>query len=1064
MTLGKSLIAALLAGAVGMTPAQEPSPPTAQAQAGTAKASGVTLITGDRVVVTGRGHRVEPGPGRRVRFASQVRGGHLYVIPSDAHALVAQGVLDRRLFDVTQLLAWGYGDADTPDIPVISQAADGQALAPQGARQTRRLSSLGMSASSVPKAGAGQAWKDLTGGGARALAAGTTKLWLDGRRSYSLDQSVKQIGAPQAWQQGMTGKDVTVAVLDSGYDPDHPDLKDAVVQARNFSTDPDVRDTLGHGTHVASIVAGRGEKYRGVAPEAKLAVGKVGNASGPTDSAILAGMEWAAVEVKAKVVNMSFGDVDSLELDPLEQAVNTLSERTGTLFVAAAGNGGPNGKVGSPGSAEAALTVGAVDKQDRLADFSSVGPRTSDHAIKPDVTAPGVGIVAAAASGTADGPYVAYSGTSMASPHVAGAAAILAQRHPEWTGAQLKAALIGSAKPSNDATLYQQGAGLVDLVRALKQQVVATPGNVWAAFPWNGTGERVTTRTITYANTGDTPVGLDLAVDGEVLKLSADRVEVPAKGEASVTLTIDAGGKAPGDYPGTVTARSGETVIRTLAGAYVEPESYDVTITATGRQGQPVDPRASTVYDPTSGTIHEPAFRNGVAKIRLPEGDWNLHTEITEKIDGKWVDTIAVKPLKVDGGDRQLAVDAREGKPAKVTLDDPTAQPQRSFSYGLAHGKWNSWVLAGGDVNSEFFVVPVRLPGLTYHLGTLWLSKDASPSPYVYDLVHHHTDGIPEDPTYNARQQDLAKVISTYKASGVAATGMPLAGFRAIDMPGMNLGWLVGEISLPGTLTQYRTPGLTYDSGLEVGTSVLMDGGKVMKRGQTSEVWNTAVTGPSFLLPGGSRTGDRLTFSAVGSFADGGAGRSGSDSAATGTAALTRDGRVVAKADLANCGIYEPKACELRADLPAESAAYTLTASMRRQVPYSALSTGVESVWTFTSSNTAEERPLPLMAMRYAPAGLDDSNRAKPGSLTPLPMWTERNPGSAKAEVKSVRLEMSSDDGTTWRRIPVVRTGQGWTAVVPNPRTPGFVSLRAVVTDAAGAGLTQTITRAYAVG
>ncbi|MFC7722886.1 S8 family serine peptidase [Nonomuraea recticatena] len=322
----------------------------------------------------------------------------------------------------------------------------------------------------------------------------------------------------------MTGKDVTVAVLDSGYDPDHPDLKDAVVQARNFSEDPDIRDTLGHGTHVASIVAGRGEKYRGVAPEAKLAIGKVGTASGPTDSAILAGMEWAAVEVKAKVVNMSFGDVDSLELDPLEQAVNTLSERTGTLFVAAAGNSGPNGKVGSPGSAEAALAVGAVDKQDRFADFSSVGPRVSDHAIKPDVTAPGADIVAAAASGTADGPYVAYNGTSMASPHVAGAAAILAQRHPDWTGAQLKTALIGSAKPSNDATLYQQGAGLVDLVRALKQEVVATPGNVWASFPWNGTGERATTRTITYANTGDTPISLDLAVDGEVLNLSADRV------------------------------------------------------------------------------------------------------------------------------------------------------------------------------------------------------------------------------------------------------------------------------------------------------------------------------------------------------------------------------------------------------------------------------------------------------------------------------------------------------------------------------------------------------------
>lgn len=104
------------------------------------------------------------------------------------------------------------------------------------------------------------------------------------------------------------------------------------------------------------------------------------------------------------------------------------------------------------------------------------------------------------------------------------------------------------------------------------------------------------------------------------------------------------------------------------------------------------------------------------------------------------------------------------------------------------------------------------------------------------------------------------------------------------------------------------------------------------------------------------------------------------------------------------------------------------------------------------------------MAVRYSPEGLDESNRAKPGGTTRLPLWIERNPGSTEAEVKSVQLEMSTDDGANWRRIPVVRTGSGWTAAVPNPRTAGFVSLRAVVTDTAGSGLTQTITRAYAVG
>ncbi|WP_263657331.1 S8 family serine peptidase [Nonomuraea gerenzanensis] len=127
---------------------------------------------------------------------------------------------------------------------------------------------------------------------------------------------------------------------------------------------------------------------------------------------------------------MSLGGPGTLELDPLEEAVNSLSERTGTLFVISAVNSGRPGTISSPGSADAALTVGAVDRSDRIADFSSWGPRQGDHAIKPDITAPGVDIVAAAPGGG----YQTLSGTSMAAPHVTISAAILAQKHPETVG------------------------------------------------------------------------------------------------------------------------------------------------------------------------------------------------------------------------------------------------------------------------------------------------------------------------------------------------------------------------------------------------------------------------------------------------------------------------------------------------------------------------------------------------------------------------------------------------------------------------------------------------------
>ena len=205
--------------------------------------------------------------------------------------------------------------------------------------------------------------------------------------------------------------------------------------------------------------------------------------SAARESAILAGMQWAATEEKAKVVNISLGGTDTPEVDPLEEAVNRLTAQSGTLFVVAAGNEGGEGTVGSPGSADAALTVGAVDKQDELADFSSRGPRVGDGAVKPDITAPGVDIVAAGAKESVIGEpvgeqYMRLSGTSMATPHVAGAAAILAQQHPDWKAAELKGALMGSAKPAADQTAFEQGAGRVDVARAIKQTVIAEPGSV----------------------------------------------------------------------------------------------------------------------------------------------------------------------------------------------------------------------------------------------------------------------------------------------------------------------------------------------------------------------------------------------------------------------------------------------------------------------------------------------------------------------------------------------------------------------------------------------------------
>src|SRR5690606_18009336 len=216
------------------------------------------------------------------------------------------------------------------------------------------------------------------------------RIWLDRVAHVVLDDSVPLIGAPQAWNAGLDGSGVRVAVLDTGIDADHPDVAGRIVAARSF-VDGDVVDGHGHGTHVATTIAGTGAAsggtYTGVAPGADLVVGRVcGNDGSCPDSAVIAGMEWAVREQGADVVNLSLGGCCTDGTDPLSQAVNRLSAETGALFVIAAGNDGPESStVGSPGTADAALTVAAVTKTGQVAGFSSRGPRVGDSGFKPEI-------------------------------------------------------------------------------------------------------------------------------------------------------------------------------------------------------------------------------------------------------------------------------------------------------------------------------------------------------------------------------------------------------------------------------------------------------------------------------------------------------------------------------------------------------------------------------------------------------------------------------------------------------------------------------------------------------
>ncbi|MDX3716058.1 S8 family serine peptidase, partial [Streptomyces europaeiscabiei] len=507
-------------------------------------AARVTLLTGDTVGLdrTGRVVEVRPGQGRSgIGYSVRRFAGHTYVVPLDATRLLGSGRLDRRLFDVTQLVKDGYDDAHRKQVPLIV-SYNGSSRVQKGAKEslfaaeadvTHRLPAIHGDALAADKPDAGKVWRALTdsvgGRAAVTTAPGIDRVWLDGRVRISAQDTVApdphggvaQIGAPTAWKAGYDGKGVKVAVLDTGIDATHPDLKGRILKAKNFTGSDSADDRQGHGTHVASTIVGSGVKsggkYEGVAPGAELLVGKVLDDTGfGDDSTIIAGMQWAVAQ-GAKVVNMSLGSPDTVDVDPLEKAVNDLSASSHTLFVIAAGNSGPSDStIGTPGSAAAALTVAAVDRDDKIASWSSRGP-TADGRLKPDIAAPGVDIIAAKAAhgieGNDEAPgYVSMSGTSMATPHAAGAAAILAQEHPDWTGEQLKSALTASAKTLGGVTAYDVGVGRADLTRAIDATVGSEPSSVdfGTPNPWPHNDDTPVTRTVTYRNDGSRPVTLDL--------------------------------------------------------------------------------------------------------------------------------------------------------------------------------------------------------------------------------------------------------------------------------------------------------------------------------------------------------------------------------------------------------------------------------------------------------------------------------------------------------------------------------------------------------------------------
>jgi subtilisin family serine protease len=414
----------------------------------------------------------------------------------------------------------------------------------------------------------------------------------------------EQIGADQLWGPtfATAGNGMKIAVIDDGLDATNPYFNPSgfqypagfpkgqtrytttkVIVQRTFAppsptwkyanTPFDPTESF-HATHVAGIAAGDhgtavgSTLISGVAPNAYLGNYKALTIPTPGfgldgNSAELAAAVEAAVGDGMNVINMSLGEP---EVEPSRDLLVTALEgaaAAGVVPVIAAGNDFSDfgfGSVSSPGNAPSAITVAAADSHNVIASFSSAGPTPMSLQMKPDVSAPGVSILSSVPA--KQGTFGELSGTSMAAPHVAGAVALLKERHPTWTVAQLKSALEQTGDPVHSATgaetlALREGGGLVDLPRADVPLIFAAPtGLSFGLLAPAASATRTVELTDAGGGSGDWAV-TTVVQQGSGTLTVAPTVTVPAT--LSVTATA---GPNPSDVTGFVVLTRGSDVRR----------------------------------------------------------------------------------------------------------------------------------------------------------------------------------------------------------------------------------------------------------------------------------------------------------------------------------------------------------------------------------------------------------------------------------------------------------------------------------------------------------------------
>lgn len=518
-----------------------------------------------------------------------------------------------------------------------------------------------------------------------------------------------------------------------------------------------------------------------------------------------------------------------------------------------------------------------------------------------------------------------------------------------------------------------------------------------------------------------------------------------------------------GVYAGRITATDGENTVVSAIGMIKEKESYDLTVSNLGLDGQPIEAAASIVGVDVDYLLDT---YQATTKVRLLKGDYLVDGH---QFVGSDVYSL-VQPSVSLTRNTTVVLDARKAKPVRITVPNAEASlaiADVGYERRSANGEHTVTATVAFDhsrqVYSAQFGASLPPEQLTGHVSSQWGRMNADQSydgsPYLYVQLDSMPGSYPTGFRRDVAADQLAVVDQQFNATSDrtverAVSGVPAGGgdtwaisipFRAaaaarVLVAAGNASWL--------TRFDEREPEQNPHPELPLDHE-LVSRPRTYQAGRTyQERYNAVVLAPSPVTA--SRAGDRLKLAVAPlSDADGNKGFGPWDLQSS---KLIQDGTVIADGPV--FGDIEV------AGLPAAKTTFTLQAAQTRQ-PHSTFSTRTEYSWTFSSAGTAEPVTLPMLAVRYRPT-VDRSNLAERRPVTALPVIVDTVPGRALPTVVKVRLQVSGDDGKTWREASVEPTGSGaYQAVFSTPKDASTISLKAHLVDAEGNSTDQTVIAAY---